>query len=433
MKKILLSLVLISTVLLSGCSKTDTYFIKIANSAFENNDYKTAIRNYRLALMLDKNNSKAYTQYCACESYLYDKNKKINLEKAIKNCDKALEVDSKNYEAHFYKGRILSQLDKDQEAIEEYTKSININPNFSNAYLNRGAIYEKLKMNNEALWNYSKVIELNDPDMLIYGYSARANFYQNNNNLQNANKDIEKISKIEIKHNNAIDYELRGYAKFLIKDYNGAIFDFTQSVKLDDSIEDNYFYLAFSQILKEDFKNSEKTLDEAMKKFKNSSKLYYLQGLVNFEQKTRACSSNPNSCNLSKDDLADFEIAKELALKDGNNQIYDFCIETEKEAIKILKEYDKYESKNEEPPTHKSKLMELVDKSDSPEDFYNNLMGGYWENILQGEIQKYNMAINQKDYINACISAGVISQAYYELKDEVNYNKWNSIQNGVCE
>ena len=176
--------------------------------------YGEAIATYKELNELEED-ARTYLKIGVC---YYDKNK---LEEAIKNYDKALELNPNLTEALFNKGICLCNLDKKNEAIEIFNKGIEINqnepelylqrgycyfflenfrkaikdfnkaielrPNNSEAYCRKGACYEALKREEEAVVEYTHGIELNDLHSAEILYQASlflVNYYKKKNNNQ---------------------------------------------------------------------------------------------------------------------------------------------------------------------------------------------------------------------------------------------------------
>ena len=91
-------------------------------------------------------------------------------------------------------------------------------------------------------------------------------------------------------------------------------------------------------------------------------------------------------------------------------------------------------SQTTEKHTQKQSMLKQIYNNDGNNVYKSmeNMMDGYYKNVVNDEIQKYNMAKQQGDSMNACMSAGMIAQSYYELKDTQNYNKWKNIEKQSC-
>ncbi len=87
-------------------------------------DLTTAINYYIEAL---KNNPDTPSAYFRLASLLHD-NGQIGIESAIEQCRKAVEIDSKNPNAHMYLGYFLSLKGEFEEAKEQFKVAIKLNP-----------------------------------------------------------------------------------------------------------------------------------------------------------------------------------------------------------------------------------------------------------------------------------------------------------------
>jgi ABC-type multidrug transport system ATPase subunit len=91
----------------------------------------------------------------------------INLKKTedyqrtILECNKAIELDPKDADAHNKRGLAYYNLEQYQKAQVDYNKAIELNPSFPDAYNNRGILRYKLGKYQEAMGDYSKAAELN--------------------------------------------------------------------------------------------------------------------------------------------------------------------------------------------------------------------------------------------------------------------------------
>ena len=119
---------------------------------------------------------------------------------AIEYCDKILAIDSNNSLVFDSKGRALSHLGLENEAIENYNKAIVID-NHSWAYNNLGVCLGNIGQYNEAIKNFDEFIRLEPNEYL--GYSNKAwicylqqkyndSNYYSNKAVQFANEDREK-------------------------------------------------------------------------------------------------------------------------------------------------------------------------------------------------------------------------------------------------
>lgn len=57
--------------------------------------------------------------------------------RAIEECNKAMELDSNNADAYFFRGSVYGQLKQYEKAIEDFNRVIELNPNDADAYHHR--------------------------------------------------------------------------------------------------------------------------------------------------------------------------------------------------------------------------------------------------------------------------------------------------------
>lgn len=117
-------------------------------------EYKGAIENFSLVLMIKPDSSATYISRGVC--YL----KLGNLEKAIQDCDKAIEIDPKNPSAYYNRGNILRKLGKNLLALSSYNQAINYDENNAEAYYNRGLTHRDLGNIQEAIADFQKAASL---------------------------------------------------------------------------------------------------------------------------------------------------------------------------------------------------------------------------------------------------------------------------------
>lgn len=116
---------------------------------------ENAIKDYKIAIKLDPNNSSAYNglalQYGKLENY----------ETALDYFNNAIEKDSSNMLAHRNKGNLFKKKGENLKAIENYNKALNIQPNNSYTLELRGDAFSNLNKYKEALSDYREAKRLN--------------------------------------------------------------------------------------------------------------------------------------------------------------------------------------------------------------------------------------------------------------------------------
>jgi tetratricopeptide (TPR) repeat protein len=105
----------------------------------------------------DKINDKLFDYYNKSQE-LY---KQVNYKGAIKNLDKALELDSTWADGYFARGTMKLNDFQFDEAIKDFDKTLKIEPYFTNAYSNRAfAILRKYELGNGRTLSKSKDIQI---------------------------------------------------------------------------------------------------------------------------------------------------------------------------------------------------------------------------------------------------------------------------------
>jgi tetratricopeptide (TPR) repeat protein len=126
-----------------------------------------------------------------------------NRYQAMEDFNAALKLKPDLYEAMYFKGKMLGENGKFDEAIALLSKVIDYNPQDLGALINRGLFYKKINNYIEALADYDAVIKF-------------------------------EIEIAEVYHN-------RGNLRLMIKDLKGAMEDFNEALSLDENLSKTYF------------------------------------------------------------------------------------------------------------------------------------------------------------------------------------------------
>lgn len=224
-----------------------------AYQAYDNKDYNSCINYYDKIIKMTNNvlngyneNSEEYSKYKNICSMAYNnrgnaKSKLSYKEEAIKDYDKAIELDTNNSMAYNNRGNAKNNLELYKEAIEDFNKAIELNPNNSNSYNFRGNAKYNLKLYKEAIKDYDKAIELNPHYSNTY-----SNIGLNKINLVLYEEDIElNTNYSKYYFNKALSKQLLAnntenkeeYNKLIEEAYN----DFIKSYNLfGDKLKDEY-------------------------------------------------------------------------------------------------------------------------------------------------------------------------------------------------
>ena len=175
----------------------------------------------------------AYNLRCAVRNQIGD------YQKAIDDCNQALRLNPKYYNAYVNRGLALVGQGKVQEAIEDYNRAIQLDPNNLWAYDRRGEAHADQGDYQGAIADYTEIIRLDDKN--VVAYALRGMNYQRLGDTQEAIKDFNQA--IQLDPNNAVALAVRGLSYHLQGDYIGSLAAYEASVTKDPK-----FYLAIANI-----------------------------------------------------------------------------------------------------------------------------------------------------------------------------------------
>jgi len=87
-----------------------------------------------------------------------------NYAQAIKDYDKAIELDPRDAVAYDNRGYAYGHLGNYAQAIKDYDKAVELNPTYAAAYNDRGYVYSNLGNYAQAIKDFDRAIELNPKD-----------------------------------------------------------------------------------------------------------------------------------------------------------------------------------------------------------------------------------------------------------------------------
>jgi len=130
--------------------------------------YQTAVTLYRFSLEIDSTFAKAYAGLARAyyDRYYWPEFFTENfLDSCLVLVNIALSIDNKLDEAYYIKGQYYEQNGNIEEALNNYDKTININPNFYSAYTSKGYLYSNILSDMvKSLENFYKALSLASGD-----------------------------------------------------------------------------------------------------------------------------------------------------------------------------------------------------------------------------------------------------------------------------
>ncbi len=183
-------------------------------------------------------------------------------------------------------------------AIEDCNQAIRLKPDYTNAYYNRGLTWRAKGDNDRAIADYDETIRL-DPKY-ANAYVGRGLAWRAKNNLERAIADYSEA--IRLQPNDAIAYNNRGYAWRVKGDNDRAIADYTDAIRRDPKYATAYANRANAWHAKGDDDRAIADYGEAIRIEPNSSVRYRSRGYVYF---SLGDFNNAASDLLRANDLAD--------------------------------------------------------------------------------------------------------------------------------
>ncbi|MFA6989055.1 MAG: tetratricopeptide repeat protein [Candidatus Gastranaerophilaceae bacterium] len=221
-----------------------------------------AITEYETVLGLDASNDKAKKELLEAVNllppaqgldYLY--------QSAIKNPQDATVQYNFAYMLHSQK--------RNDEALAYYQRALQVNPKLVDAYLNMASIYKEKKMNDQALEMLKKAQEIQPANNKIKESISNYNNDLLSGQLEKASalydkKDYHGALKIYQSMSSSVEVYLgKGACYQEMENYDEAIKNYQEAVKLDGGNSDAYYYLGLAYYYKENLPEAQKALDKA--------------------------------------------------------------------------------------------------------------------------------------------------------------------------
>lgn len=250
MKHILITLITIS---FSFPLFSQSKYFQQGVEAFEKGEYKSAIKYLKKEIKKNPKNFEAYF-YLGLTKNSEDPNN------GIAEFDKAIEINPNYSEAYGFRGTIKSHKDDEAGALSDYSKAIELDSsNFGN-YFNRAWLLESSGDYRGALKDCFKSIELN-PEVLegIYLVIAHCKF-----NLGEQEEALKYCDKYIESTSDFYGYREKGILKFKMKDFKGALEDFTLALKAEFGSEYTYEEIGKTKLELNDKIGAKQAFDKAV-------------------------------------------------------------------------------------------------------------------------------------------------------------------------
>ena len=159
-------------------------------------------------------------------------NEKRSYDTAIKDCNKAIELDSTFIEAYYYIGIVNNEKQDYNTAIEYFKKAIDLHPNHAKAWNHMGFSYEKLDQFNQAIDSYKIAVGFESTYTLAH-YNL-ANAYKHEKQYNIAIESYRKATDID--PNYAAAWLFMGYAYLDKNDYHSALQNLEKAININPDL-----------------------------------------------------------------------------------------------------------------------------------------------------------------------------------------------------
>ncbi|MBI5359049.1 MAG: tetratricopeptide repeat protein [Planctomycetes bacterium] len=203
-----------------------------------------------------------------------------DMDGAIKDHVKAIELNSLNAFAYYELGYIYIKKGDSDAALGYFTKSIETKTNESSAFLYRADIRMKKGDMQGAIEDYTKGIELESKNSNSYFLRGEARYKMND--MLGAIEDYTAV--IRMRPDNELAYYNRGVARLDEKDIDGAVEDFSKAIEIKPKFAEAYFQRAIMRVLKKDYDNAIMDFEKALQLNKDYEGLIYSRGILNAKE-----------------------------------------------------------------------------------------------------------------------------------------------------
>lgn len=219
-------------IILSDPNAPWAYFQR-AEVRFEWGDIEGAIADYEKAIELEPENPEAYFERAKLFIKIDD------WERALVELEKFIELNSANAAWAFNeRGELFMRHDETEKAISDFTRAIELNADFYDAYVNRGFVFISQEKLDQALLDFNQAISIypeNDE-----AYTGRGKVFFDQNKLEDSITEFSKAVDI----NPGDDYSrvLRGISYYYMDRFEEALTDFNQAIVLASDYPWGYAY-----------------------------------------------------------------------------------------------------------------------------------------------------------------------------------------------
>jgi tetratricopeptide (TPR) repeat protein len=241
-------------------------------------NYQSAIKDYEKAIELDPSQAICYYHLaCAINDYSGD------YDKAIKILDKAIEIDFLNAILFYQRGMSKAIIGDNLEALRDFDTAIELDPSHANAFHQRGICKNLSADYRGALEDLDIAIELNPANGASYYF--RGNAKSKLGDKSGAVRDFEIA--LELDSSDFREYIHFGLAMLAnsLKDYKKAIKNFNKTIEFAPNDKENYFQRGMCYYMQSKYKKAIYDLDKTIELDPENEDAYSFGGLARHHSK----------------------------------------------------------------------------------------------------------------------------------------------------
>ena len=227
------------------------------------------------------------------------KSDKGDLDGAIADYDRAIELNPKYARAYNSRGNAKDDKGDSDGAIADYTQAIKFDPKYAIAYYNRGIAKAKRGDLDGAVADYTRAIELGSTNPAAYNNRGAEKLKKGD--FDGAITDCNRAIELDPEYANA--YAIRAYAKDKTGDSDGAMADLGRAIKLNPKDASAYDFRGEIEARKKQYAAAAKDEQKAIELDPKDGRLYSNLGLCElFNRKPReAITASLKALELSPD------------------------------------------------------------------------------------------------------------------------------------